>query len=270
MNRDRRDFLKKATIASAGITAFPSIIKASTLGLGTAIAPGDKKSMVLIGCGSQGRDDMGEFLRMNDVQVVALCDVDDAQLVKAKTKVDETYGNTDCRVYKDFNELLDKETPDTAILALPDHWHAIIGCAVAHKKIDIYGEKPLARTIAGSRAIVDAAQKNGIVWQMGSWQRSVENFHRGAELAINGRIGKIDYVEVGLPDGGSYIGNPPVQAVPEGFDWPDSIAREVKRLRSPQAGERRDGPGQRNVTLRFLIFEAFRRINARGYDIGLP
>ncbi|MCP4311539.1 MAG: Gfo/Idh/MocA family oxidoreductase [Bacteroidetes bacterium] len=219
MNRDRRNFLKRAAIASAGISAFPNIIKASSLGLGSTIAPSDKKSMVLIGCGSMGRGDMSNFLKMNDVQVVALCDIDDSHLAKAKASVDETNGNTDCRTYKDFNELLDKETPDTAILALPDHWHSIIGCAVANKKIDIYGEKPLARTIAGSRAIVDAAQKNDIVWQMGSWQRSEENFHRGAELAINGRVGKIDYVEVGLPDGGHNIGNPPVQPVPEGLDW---------------------------------------------------
>ena len=88
-----------------------------------------------------------------------------------------------------------------------------------YKKIDIYGEKPLARTIAGGRAIVDAVQRNDIVWQTGSQQRSGENFHKGAELVKNGRIGKVDYVEVGLPDGGHYIGNPPVQPVPDGLDW---------------------------------------------------
>ncbi len=219
MRKNRRDFLKKAIITSAGITAFPTIIKASSMGLGGAIAPSDKKSMILIGCGSQGRGDMSDFLKMNDVQVVALCDVDDSQLAKARKKVDETYGNSDCRVYKDFQEILEKEISDTAILALPDHWHAIIGCAVANKKIDVYGEKPLARTIAGSRAIVDTAQKNSIIWQMGSWQRSVENFRIGAELTINGRLGKVEYVEVGLPDGRQYIGNPGEQPVPEGLDW---------------------------------------------------
>ena len=219
MKQDRRDFLRKTIAASAGLSVLPGIIKASSLGMGNAMAPNDKITMILIGCGSQGTSNMRRFLRMDDVQLVAVCDVDDAQTAKAKRMVDEAYGNSDCRVYKDYREILEKEKTDTALLALPDHWHAIIYCAVASKKIDIYGEKPLARTIAGGRAIVDTAMENDIVWQMGSWQRSEENFRKGAELVSNGRIGKIDYVEVGLPDGRNYIGNPPVKPVPEGLDW---------------------------------------------------
>jgi len=211
--------LRKSIAASAGIGIFPSIIKASSLGLGKGVTPNDKISMILIGAGGQGRSNMGQFLKMNDVQVVAVCDVDDSQNAIAKKMVDDAYGNSDCRVYKDYREILESENADTAILALPDHWHAIIGCAVANKKIDIYGEKPLARTIAGGRAIVNAAQKNDIVWQMGSWQRSMEHFRIGAELVKSGRIGKVDYVEVGLPDAPPYAGNPPVQPVPEGVDW---------------------------------------------------
>ncbi len=166
-----------------------------------------------------GRANLNEFLKFDDVQVVAICDVDDKQADQAKKMIDEKYGNTDCRVYKDYREILEKEDTDTAILALPDHWHALIGVATANKKIDVYGEKPLARSIVESRAIVDAAQKNNIVWQMGSWQRSVEHFHQAAELVRNGRIGKVNFVEVGLPDGGHYIGNPPALEVPEGVDW---------------------------------------------------
>ena len=198
---------------------FPTLIRASSLGLGDGVAPSDKKTMILIGCGYQGNHNLRRFLRMKDVQVVALCDVDDSQSARVKKMVDDTYGNSDCCVYKDYREILDKENVTTAVLALPDHWHAIIACAAADKKIDIYGEKPLARTIAGGRAIVDAVHRNDIVWQTGSQQRSEENFHKGAELVKNGRIGKVEYVEVGLPDGGHYIGNPPIQPVPDGLDW---------------------------------------------------
>jgi len=219
MKENRRDFLRKATLVAAGIGLSPTIIKTSGLGRDGHIAPSDKITMILIGSGGQGRGDMREFLRMNDVRVIAVCDVDDAQSARAKKMVDETYGNSDCRVYKDYREILEKEDTDTALLALPDHWHAIIGCAVANKKIDIYGEKPLARTIAGGRAIVEAVKKNNLIWQMGSWQRSQANFHKGAELVYNGAIGKVNYVEVGLPDGGHYVGNPPAIPVPEGLDW---------------------------------------------------
>jgi predicted dehydrogenase len=66
---------------------------------------------------------------------------------------------------------------------------------------DIYGEKPLARTIAEQQAIVKAVQQHKIIWQTGSWQRSVENFHKAVEIVQNGLIGKITRVEVGLPSG---------------------------------------------------------------------
>ncbi len=219
MKSNRRDFLRKAGVATIGLSLFPTIVKASALGREGHVPPSDKISMILIGCGSRGRNMVNQFLNFKDVQVFAICDVDARQLNVTKKIVDEKYGNTDCRVYKDFREILEKENADTAILALPDHWHALISCAVADKKIDIYGEKPMDRYLAGSRAIVNAVERNNVVWQTGSQQRSAENFHKACELVINGRIGKIDYVEVGLPDGGHYIGNPPEEAIPEGLDW---------------------------------------------------
>ncbi len=219
MKTNRRDFLIKAGLASAAFTLFPTIVKPSVLGGGGRMLPGDKISMVLIGCGGQGRWNLDQFLQLNEVQVVAVCDVDKSQSALAKKMVDDKLGNSDCRVYNDFMELLEKEQADAAILALPDHWHALIGIAVANKKIDIYGEKPLARTIGEGRAVVNAAEKNNIVWQMGSWQRSQNHFRYAAELVINGRIGKVDFVEVSLHDGRNIIENPPIQPVPAGVDW---------------------------------------------------
>jgi len=219
MNTSRRNFLAKIGTVAAGASFFPTIVKASALGREGHIAPSDRITMILIGCGVKGRGNLNQCLRFNDIQAVAVCDIDDNQLSRAKSMVDERYGNTECRVYKDFREILDKEKADAAILALPDHWHALISCAVANKKIDIYGEKPLARSIVEGRSIVNAVHHNNIVWQTGSQQRSEANFHHAAELVRNGRIGEVHYVEVGLPNGGAYIGNPPEQPVPKGVDW---------------------------------------------------
>ena len=70
--------------------------------------------------------------------------------------------------------------------------------AAKHKK-DIYGEKPLAHTIAEQQAIVKAVQKNNLIWQTGSWQRSEAIFHKAAEIVRNGLIGYAsNEVEVGL------------------------------------------------------------------------
>jgi predicted dehydrogenase len=162
---------------------------------------------------------MKDFLKFKQVQYVAVCDVDKNHLQAAKERVDTTNGNKDCRMYGDFREFLEKEKLDAVCLSLPDHWHSIIAVSCANKKLDIYGEKPLARSIREGQAISAAAHKNNIIWQTGSWQRSVENFHRGVELVRNGRIGKITHVEVGLPDGGRSIGTPPVVPVPEELNW---------------------------------------------------
>jgi predicted dehydrogenase len=148
-----------------------------------------------------------------------VCDVDSGRVSKAKETVDKANKNSDCRIYGDYRELLEKEKLDAVSLALPDHWHGIIYTEVANKKLNVYGEKPICRTIKDGQTIVAAVKKNNIIWQTGSWQRSLYNFRRGAELAINGRVGKIKYIEVGLPDGNNGIGTPPVQPVPAELNW---------------------------------------------------
>lgn len=211
--------MKKSMAVTAGAFCIPSIIPASAMGRNGFVAPSDRLTMALIGSGGQGRGDMKQFLRNKEVQVVACCDVHRDQTEKAAAIVNEAYGNEDIRMYEDYRVLLEKEELDTALLALPDHWHSIISVSVANKGIDIYGEKPLARSIPEGRAIVNAVQKNNIIWQTGSWQRSVDHFYRACLLVRNGRLGKITHVDIGLPDGNKSIGSPPVKEIPEGLNW---------------------------------------------------
>jgi predicted dehydrogenase len=216
---NRRKFIKTTISSAIGLVALPHIIPASSLGRGGAIAPSDRIIMGAIGVGSQGTGNMRNFLGKKETQFVAVCDVDKIHRDRAKSYVDEVNNNRDCRTYLDFREFLENESVDAVCIGLPDHWHMIISVAVAKKGIDIYGEKPLARTIREGRLIVNACEENNIIWQTGSWQRSVENFHRACELVRNGFIGKVDHVEVGLPDGTPLIGTPPVMPVPDNLDW---------------------------------------------------
>ena len=216
----RRDFVKRSAALVAGAIVLPQIIPSSALGMGGKLPPSDRIVFGIIGTGSQGMSDCQDFLRLNkQVQFVALCDVDANRLIHAKETVDKANNNKDCRTYEDYRELLEKETLDAMLIALPDHWHGIIYSEVANKKINVYGEKPICRTIKDGQTIVSAVKKNNIIWQTGSWQRSQANFHRGAELAINGRVGKLKYIEVGLPDGNKGIGTPPVKEIPQGLNW---------------------------------------------------
>lgn len=218
-SQSRRNFLKKSTAAAVGMLAFPHIIPASAMGKNGFVAPSNRIEMGLVGCGGMGCANMKQFLNNKQVQITSLCDVDKKQFGRAMDLIEDAYGNRDVNAYEDYREMLEKESLDASILALPDHWHALTATSFANKGIHIYGEKPLARSIVEGRAIVDAVNKNGVTWQTGSWQRSVPNFHRAVELVRNGVIGNIKYVEVGLPDGKDSVGTPPVAPVPEGVNW---------------------------------------------------
>ncbi len=216
----RRKFIKRSASVVAGSVVLPFIMPADVLGRGGHLAPSDRIIMGAIGTGSQGMSNMIDFLRLGDeVRFVAVCDVDAGHLAKAKDTVDKANKSNDCRTYGDFRELLENEKLDAVSIALPDHWHGIIYSAAAAKKIHVYGEKPVCRTISDGKLIVEAVRKNKIIWQTGSWQRSQEHFRRGSELVRNGRIGKIKLIEVGLPDGGRGIGTPPVKDVPPELNW---------------------------------------------------
>ena len=198
----RRGFLKKGAALGTAI-AFPTIIPATALGQGGRPAPSNRVVMGAVGVGWQGMSNMNNFLGRNDVQMVAVCDLDQRHLREAANRVNTVYGNQDCAMYADFNEMYARGDLDAVVLSLPDHWHALAGIAAARAGLDIFGEKPFTHTLREGRALVNAIERYGRIWQTGSWQRSTSNFHRACELVRNGRIGKVHRVEVLL--GGGHI-----------------------------------------------------------------
>jgi predicted dehydrogenase len=197
----RRDFLRMIPLAAAGAVGFPAIVPASALGKSGRPAPSDRIVMAGIGFGMMGVPNMQSFLSKEEVQWVAVCDLDKVPLLEARDTVNNSYGTKDCATYHDFRELCQRRDIDAVSIAVPDHWHAVVSIACARAGFDIYGEKPLTHSLREGRALCEAMKRYGRVWQTGSWQRSVDNFHRACELVRNGRIGKILKVEVGLPSG---------------------------------------------------------------------
>lgn len=189
----RRQILKGA--AALGM---PAIVPATVLGEN---APSNRITIGVVGWGMMGPGNTNKFLAEKDCQVVAACDIDREHLEAAARTINQWYKNTDCKIYHDYRELMARDDIDAVMLAVPDHWHALTSIEAARQGKDIYGEKPLARTIAEQQAIVAAVQKHGRIWQTGSWQRSEDNFRIGAEIVRNGLIGTLQAVQVGLPSG---------------------------------------------------------------------
>jgi hypothetical protein len=216
---DRRTFLKRTSAAAVGAVAFPTIIPASALGADGHTAPSNRITMGCIGVGSQGTGNMKQFLGRPEAHIVAVCDVDKAHRDRAQKIVNETYESTGCATYNEFEEILARDDLDTVSLAMPDHWHSIPAIAAAKRGLDIYAEKPLSLTISEGRAMVDAVERYGVVWQTGSWQRSQSHFRKASELVRNGRIGEIHTVKVGLPTGRPFTEPTPEMPIPAGFDY---------------------------------------------------
>ncbi len=209
MSLSRRRFLGLTGAA----LALPTIIPSSALGRADRPAPSGRITLASVGCGGMGNGNTDSFLGLKDCQVVAASDVDQQHLRVLMLKVNDHYKDTGCKGYRDYRDLMARRDIDAVMLALPDHWHALAAVEAARQGKDIYGEKPLARTIGEQQAIVRAVQANRRIWQTGSWQRSVGTFHKAAEIVRNGLIGKITRVEVGLPAGqGGHMA--PVDMVP--------------------------------------------------------
>ncbi|HTY87217.1 MAG TPA: Gfo/Idh/MocA family oxidoreductase [Candidatus Acidoferrum sp.] len=194
---NRRRFLKTAGAAAV----LPLILPGCATGPSRRTAPSNRITIGVVGWGMQGPSNTKAFLYEDDCQVVAACDLDKNHLQDAVDTINDHYDNKDCKAYQDYRELMARTDIDAVMLAVPDHWHELVATEAARRKKDIYGEKPLAKTIAEQQAIVRAVQENKIIWQTGSWQRSQAPFHKAAEIVRNGLIGKVTHVEVGLPSG---------------------------------------------------------------------
>ena len=191
---NRRSFLKASSLAGlAAAIGFPTIIPSRAFGAN------DKIVMAAIGTGGQGTHIMRGFLAPDTTQFVAVCDVDSNRRQAAADIVNQRYGNKDCRQYNDFRELLARRDIDAVTVTTPDHWHAIISIAAAKAGKHIYCEKPLANSIAESKAVRDAVRKYNVVLQTGSHERSRSNARYAAELVRNGYIGKLQTIYIQMP-----------------------------------------------------------------------
>ncbi len=223
---DRREFVKSMAVLGASV-GFPTIIPASALGRDGTVAPSERLTMGVIGLGTQGINNTTNFKSDKRLQLVALCDVNNTEGRqyygyknfdrRGLRYARELYG-MDIPCYNDFREVLARKDVDVISTATPDHWHAIIGIACAKAGKDVWGEKPLTRTIREGKILRDIVKASGIMWQTGSWQRSRPLFIHAAELVRNGYLGDIKRIKIGLPSNFAAEVLKPVP-VPQGLDF---------------------------------------------------
>jgi len=184
MNRSsltRRDFLKTSAAVAGGM-ALPYFVPGSALGAG-GVSPSEKIVIGYWGTGSQGSGHVRAFTGNSQVQAVAVCDVNrggtnyagnrlagrepNVKVIEdmyAKQKGVGSYKGV--KGYNDFREFLQNEDMDAVVISLPDHWHALAAVAAAKAGLDMYSEKPMARTIYEAREMVRAVRRYDRVFQI--------------------------------------------------------------------------------------------------------
>ncbi len=200
----RRELLKLAVAACS----LPAVVPRSVFG---AAAPSNRINVGFMGLGNQSTVDLPAFLALDDVQIVAVCDVNrgsDGYLPKqfrgrepGQKEVNEHYAAKagagqyrGCDAYDDFRDVLARRDVDAVALVVPDHWHGIMTVMAAEAGKDIYCEKPMSLTIGQGRRMIEAVRKHKRILQTGSQFRSSPANRFACELVRNGRIGEVKRV----------------------------------------------------------------------------
>ena len=231
---ERRRFLGGAA-AAVGAVAAPQVLGGHVLGADGATPPSERINMGFIGVGGQGGGHLrggawtylpGGYLGRDDVQVLAVCDVQPGRMQGAKAAVDQRYAERikagsyqACAAYRDFRELLARGDIDAVLIATPNHLHAMMTIMAAKAGKDVYCEKPTSVTIREGQAAVEAIRRYGRVFQAGSQQRSEYEgrYRRAVDLVRNGAIGELKSAYTNIGAVGLRWGGPG-KPLPDGSD----------------------------------------------------
>ncbi|HEY8955040.1 Gfo/Idh/MocA family oxidoreductase [Chitinophaga sp.] len=212
-NINRRRFLKGATATLA-----LSAIGASALDF---INPAKPLRVALIGTGWYGKSDLFRLIQVAPVKVVALCDADKNMLQAAAEMVRKRQASGETpRLYADYRKLLSENELDIVLIGTPDHWHALQTIEALKAGANVYVQKPISVDVIEGEAMVAAARKYNRVVQVGTQRKSTPHLIDAKKNIVDaGLLGKISHVEMCCYYHMRNNGNPPVQAVPEYFDY---------------------------------------------------
>ena len=207
INKSRREFLKKSSVAFLGVSILPSHVIA---GLGHT-APSDKLNVAGIGVGGMGR---WNLKNIKDQNIVALCDVD----WKYANRCFVEY--PDAKTFKDYRVMLDsmEKEIDAVLIATPDHTHYVAATDSMKRGMHVYVQKPLTHSVWESRELTRLAKETGVATQMGNQGNSSDDMVKVCEWIWNGEIGDVEKVDAWT--------NRPI--------WPQGLERPTESVATPE------------------------------------
>jgi predicted dehydrogenase len=207
---NRREFITRTGAGVLGLTLIPGLLKA---------APSEKVRIAHIGLGGMGNNHMKWFAALPEVEIVALCDLDQDHLNSTLATLKTLKPGSDAKTYEDFRHVLDRKDIDAVTIATPDHWHAQIATLAMQSGKDVYGEKPLSYDVREGKMMLKNLEKYNRVFQLGTQIHATDNYHRVVEIIRSGAIGKVHTVRVWKNGFSPGFVNPKIQAPPPTLNW---------------------------------------------------
>ncbi len=250
----RRDFIRRtSTAAGAAFVGKSVLLDSEAMAASpTPVPPNDTLRFGMVGIGMQGSGLLATSIRLPGVECVAACDLYDGRHVLANAIISRETGKT-VPTTRRYQELLDNKDIDCIVAAVPDHWHERIIVDACNAGKDIYCEKPMTHHVSEGYPIIDAANKNKRIVQIGSQRRSSIIYAKAKELIDGGAIGEVHLVEDTMGRNspcGAWEYPPPPDLSPENLDWETWLGPAPKHAFSP---------------IRFARWRAF-----RDYGEGVP
>jgi predicted dehydrogenase len=184
----------KTALKAGALLAAPYVIPGTVLGKDGAVPPSEQIIMGGIGIGGRGSYDIGCFMQQPEVRFVACCDARADRRQRTKQLIEAKYGENRCTEYRDFRQLLARSDIDAVLITTGSNWHALLSIYSAKAGKDVYCEKPCSKTIFESLALAAAFRRSVQVFQGGMQRRNLPHFEFAAELARQGKLGKLQAV----------------------------------------------------------------------------
>src|SRR5271165_267328 len=208
----RRDFLKATVTTTAGLAALGGItwITRSERVFGA----NDRVRVAVCGLHGRGKDHLGGFSRQSNVEIAALCDVDEGVLNKTRGEV-----SGEAKTFVDVRKLLEDKSIDAISIATPTHWHSLMAIWACQAGKDVYVEKPCSHNLWEGKQFVRAAEKYNRIVQHGTQIRSAPAIQEAIRKLQEGVIGDV-YLARGLCfKWRETIGRAPEESVPGGVHY---------------------------------------------------
>ncbi len=212
-NIERRTFLKQVTAASSGAIMSVPFIQNSVTN-----SPNETVNIAVIGIRSRGKDHYRALSKIPNVNIAAICDIDQRLLPEAVADIEKLTGKKPA-IETEYRKILENKDIDAVSIATPNHWHALQAIWACQAGKDVYVEKPVSHTIEEGRKIVEAARKYNRVVQTGTQARSQTATINAMKFMKDGGLGNV-YMARGLclkPRGS--IGHVKDSKIPDGVNW---------------------------------------------------